>query len=153
MKVRVGGAWKDITAGSVRVGGSWRRLQAIKVYSGAAWRTVATFATSELSLSLSASTVTRTGSNSSLSAGPVLATPTGGEGPFTYSWVKQSGDHISASKPTNASTSFTANNMTVDEERNAVFRCTCTDAFGASDTADVSVTIIRIESLIIGGNQ
>lgn len=152
MKVRVGGAWKDITGASVRVGGSWRRLQAIKVYSDAAWRDVATFS-SPLTLALSSSLVTKTGTNATVTTGNVLATPTGGQGPFTYAWVKQSGGNITATNSSSAQSGFRATNMAIDEQRTAVFRCTCTDAFGASDTADVSVTITRIESLIIGGNQ
>ena len=152
MKVRVGGAWKDISGASVRVGGSWRRLQAIKVYADSAWRTVATFA-SPLDLTLSASTANKTGTNSTVTTGNITATPSGGQGPFTYAWAKQSGGSISATNATSAQSGFRATGMAIDEQRTAVFRCTCTDAFGSSDTADVSVTITRIESQIIGGNQ
>jgi predicted flavoprotein YhiN len=153
MQVRVGGAYKEITGASVRVGGSWRRLQAIKVYSDSAWRTVATFS-SPMSLALSRSTISRIGSNSTLTTGTVTGTPTGGQGPFTYAWTKQSGDTITASSPANASSTFRATNLAIDETRNAVFRLTCTDAFGSSDSEDVTVTITRIESAIItGGTQ
>ena len=149
-QVRVGGAWKEITGGSIRVSGSWRRLRAIKVYSGAAWRTVATFADA-LSLSASPSTATRTGFNATVSAGPVIATPTGGASPFTYAWVKQSGGNITAASPASSQTVFRGTTMAIDETRAAVFRCTCTDAFGSTATADVSVTVTRIESDFSGG--
>lgn len=150
-KVRVGGAWKDISGGSVRVSGSWRRLTAIKAYFDSAWRTVAVFADS-LSLSLSASSISRTGANSTVTSAAVLATPTGGSSPFTYAWAKQSGGLISATNPTSAQTTFRATNMTDQEERSAVFRCTCTDAYGSTATADVTVTLTRIAIDFSGGN-
>lgn len=146
MKVRVGGAWKDIAGASVRVGGSWRRLQAIKVYSDAAWRDVATFS-SPLTLALSAGTVTKAGTSSTVTTTlQTLAIPTGGQGPFTYAWVKQDGGNITATQPALAGTFFRATAMAVDEARSATFRCTCTDAFGASATADVAVGLRRYDT-------
>lgn len=151
MMVRVGGAWKDIEGASLRSGGSWRRLVAIKAYEGGAWRDVAAF-TSPLSMTLSQSSITKLGFASSVQTNTTVnAIPTGGASPHTYAWVKQSGGAITATLPTSAATFFRATAMVEDETRTAVFRCTVTDAFNNTASADVTVTLRRGASN--GGNQ
>ena len=122
---------------------------------GGEWRDVANFTSGggTITLTASSSSVSRSGRNSSLQAGPVLVTPSGGQSPYTYAWTRESGNLISATSPASAQTYFRASNMTELEERTAVFRCTATDALGSTATADVSVSITRNEDIDIGGNQ
>lgn len=155
LKIRNGGAWRNISSLKIRSGGGWRSIKAIKVYSGGAWRDVANFTTGggTLSVSLSVDSVGRSARLSTISTTIVTATPLGGQTPYTYSWAKQSGDDISAMTPANSGTAFQASGMDIFETRTAVFRCTVTDTLGSSAHDDVTVTIIRLEPLDIGGNQ
>lgn len=68
-------------------------------------------------------------------------TPSGGVPGFTYAWAFVSGDAaITATAPAAAATAFTAS-VAVDERKTAVFRCTVTDANGATTTVDVDVSL------------
>lgn len=146
MKLRLGGVWRSITGAKVFSSAAWRPIKGIKIYCDGDWRDGAVFA-SDLSLALSASTLTRSARLATINTTAVTATPTGGTAPFTYAWVRQSGDTITANQPTSAVCSFQAASMAVDEVRTAVFRCTCTDSFGNTDDADVSITITRLPPL------
>jgi hypothetical protein len=146
MKLFLGGAWRDITAARIFLGGAWRPLIAVKEYYDGAWRDVANFTSGggAITLTLSPSPVSASRRLNTVTSANVTATPAGGQTPYTYAWVKQSGDDISAINPTSAITTFQATAMAVDETRNAVFRCTCTDNLGSSATADVSVSLTRL---------
>jgi hypothetical protein len=153
VKARIGGAWRDLTGGRVFLGGAWRTLKSGKAYIGGAWRDTANFTPGQgtITLTLSTSSISATRRLSSVNSGQVTATPSGGQVPYTYAWVKQSGDDISAANSVSAITSFQATGMAIDETRNAVFRCTCTDSLGSSATADVSVSLTCIEPVDTGG--
>jgi hypothetical protein len=153
MKLRLGGAWKDITGAKIFSGGAWRTLTAIKIYEGGAWRDVANFTGGggSITLAISPSPVTKTGRTATITTGNVTATPTGGLAPYTYAWVKQSGDDINITAPSSAVTAFRADGMSVDEVRTAVFRCTCTDALSTTDSEDVTVQITCLEEFDPGG--
>lgn len=152
MKVRAGGAWKDITAGKVWVNGAWRNLVGAQAFVSGAWKTLATFVSS-MTVALSSSTVSRTARLGTINTATVTCTPTGGLNPYTYSWVKQSGDAITANQPTSASCAFQAAGMVEDETRTAVFRCTVTDTLGTAVTSsDLTVTITRLAAIDSGGN-
>lgn len=156
MLVRAGGANQTITGARAFVSGAWRPIIGAKAYVDGAWRVVGNFTSGagSISLSLSPTTITKTGrNNATVTSTQVVAIPTGGQTPYTYAWVKQSGDDISATAPAASSTQFRATNMEIDETRTAVFRCTATDAFANSDSEDITVTIIRLEPIDIGGNQ
>lgn len=163
MQTRLGGTWQQITGAKAFLSGSWRTIKAIKAYIGGEWRDVANFSPpgpgggggGTLTLSLSASSVGRATANSSTVTTNVTVTPSGGIAPYTYSWAKQSGDAITASATTAATTAFSASSLVVDETRTAVFRCTCTDSLGVSATSgDVTVTITRFErSGVPGGGN
>lgn len=154
MQARIGGAWKTPTVCKAYVGGQWRSIRGIKAYVDGAWRDVANFTTGAgtITLTPSVSSITRNSRQTSPQAGPVTFTPSGGQSPYTYSTVHISGDAISVTTPASASTYFRASTaMEVDETRSAVFRCTATDAFGSTATADVSISLTRIE-FDLGGN-
>jgi hypothetical protein len=157
VKARIGGAWRDLTGGRVFLGGAWRTLKSGKAYIGGAWRDTANFTPGQgtITLTLSTSSVTTSRRLSTVTSPSVTATPASGQTPYTYAWVKQSGDSISATNSTSAITAFQAIGMAVLETRTAVFRCTCTDSLGSSATADVSVSLTRIEDSeeLGGGTQ
>jgi hypothetical protein len=141
MEVRCGGAWRTITTGEAFVNGAWRTLRYGEAYIDGAWKQVATFV-QPLTLSVSPPS---TGANAGATTTPsVTATPSGGLGPFTYSWAKLSGDAVSANSPSLATTSFTLTSGS--PPANATFRCTVTDALGSTATADVGVLFSNASS-------
>lgn len=66
------------------------------------------------------------------------STITGGIGPYTYSWVRTSGDLMTASSPTGSSSYFYAN-LNIGEFRTTVFTLTVTDNYGQTATSDTTV--------------
>jgi hypothetical protein len=147
MKLRLGGAWQDIVGAKVFSGSAWRTPTAIKVYEDGAWRDVANFTGGggSITLSISPSPATRTGQLATITTANVTATPAGGLAPYTYAWVKQSGDDINAVSPSSAVTRFRADGMSAPETRTAIFRCTATDSLSTSDSEDVTVQITCVE--------
>lgn len=105
--------------------------------------TLSRSASGALTVSASSTNVTKTGLTSSLTTASVTVTPSGGTGPYTYSWVKQSGDTITADSTTAATTTFSATGLASPESRTAVFRCTATDSASLTASVDVTVTIDR----------
>lgn len=85
------------------------------------------------------------GAQSSPGAAPVVtssstATATGGSAPYTYAWTPVSDDGLggtwSAQQPNAAGTTFHASSVL--DQSVATFRCTATDARGATGTIDVT---------------
>ena len=152
MSVRAGGAWKDLTQGKAYINGAWRNLVGAQAFIDGAWKVVASFVSS-MTVALSTSSVSRSARLSTINTAAVTCTPTGGLNPYTYSWVKQSGDTITANQPTSASCAFQASGMAEEEVRSAVFRCTVTDTLGTAVTSsDLTVTITRLAAIDTGGN-
>ena len=143
VQVRAGGAFKTITRAKVRVNGAWRNIVSAKCLIGGEWKTVGNFTSGggTITLVLNPTTISAARRLSTVTSTNVTATPSGGQGPYTYAWTKVSGDDISATNPNTAITAFRATTMTVDETRTAVFRCTCTDSFGNTDTEDLTVSL------------
>lgn len=146
MRVRTGGAWKEVASGRVYVGGAWKQLKEARYYDGSAWVTIATFIP-ELSLSVpSNEVVTRLGAGTATTV-DVTATPTGGQAPYTYSWARiVAGSSVSLS-PNSATTKF-ARYLGNGDEVSETHRCTCTDAFGTTATGDIAVSF---NSTFVGG--
>jgi len=72
-------------------------------------------------------------------------TPSNGTAPYTYSWSRISGDsRVFAVSPTAATTAFRYTNAPVWTVAIATFRCTVTDALGATAAADVIATCSNI---------
>lgn len=67
-------------------------------------------------------------------------TAAGGTSPYTYAWAKVSGDTLTVTSPTSASTTFSGT-PGVGNTLQAVYRCTVTDNVAATTTVDVSVSI------------
>lgn len=151
MRVRLGGAWKEIVGGRVFANGAWRVLKTIKVFADDEWRDVAGFSTGPLSVTISPTFVEKRGSNSTLTTVIATAIPTGGITPYTYSWVRTAGTKGVANNPTSAVTTFTATGMAVDEYSTNTFRVTVTDAVGTTATKTMTVIFYRLEQVGTGG--
>jgi hypothetical protein len=84
---------------------------------------------------------------SSASSQSVTVTPFGGVAPFTYAWVRTSGDTtITANTPSSGTSWFDVTGLALGEYNTAVFRCTVTDSTGGTPlttTVDVTVSFER----------
>jgi hypothetical protein len=144
MDVRIGGAWKSPTTAEAYIGGGWRNLQYGEAYIDGAWRQIVSFIQP---LTLSANDVIARG-DGTLTTPVSQATPTGGLGPFTYSWTLVSSLNltgITINSPNVASTTFTATTIN-SAPHNATFRCTCTDSRGTTATATMSAQFTNVSS-------
>jgi hypothetical protein len=168
MKVRRGGAWRDITACHVYRSGKWRRISVIKAYVGAQWRTVASFTystggvgsgsssggssgggssgggttggtTTGLVATASPSSVVTRGSTSPVISRAVTITPSGGKAPYTYAW---NGGEANASSPTTATTTFSVT-LSFGSDLSTTATCTVTDSLGRTASAECELTFFR----------
>lgn len=145
MRVRDGGAWRDINAGNVYVGGAWKQIVEVRAYEADAWRTVATFvAPMSLDISPDSAFATRFGAGVAVSR-TVTATPTGGQGPYTYSWTNiTTGGTATATNPNSATTSF-SRFLENEEEVSETFLCVVTDSFGTTAQDQIVTTFFSID--------
>lgn len=135
-------AWHSLSTLYAYRSGAWQRLKTLKVYSGGAWRLIGKFVPPVTVSAYPAGVGGMSYTNTSVIVGsnPTTATPSGGLAPYTYSWAKVSGDAITASQPSNATTDF-GGTVAVNMTATAIFRVTCTDSIGQTATADVSVSL------------
>lgn len=144
MRVRVGGAWKEVSSGVVYVDGAWRQLKMGRAYVGGAWEDIFAFAP-DLSATFTPSVVGGTVINEGFAtSNQVTVTPAGGQPPYTYSWTQTTGNDATVVSPASAMTTFTRF-LTSGQVENETFRCTVTDNFGTTATVDVNVTFSSIE--------
>lgn len=141
LKIRDAGTLRTIKRLTVRIGGVNRRIKTIKGMDGGTLRLLATLA-DDLAVSAPSST-TGFGDGTigdSITTEPVSATVTGGIGPFSYAWVRQSNEGIAstATAPSKATTSFKKSGNPVGSTRTDVWRVTVTDSTGTTATTDVS---------------
>lgn len=144
IKVRVGGATREITSFKVKVAGTLRTVRTVKVQSGGVLRTVYSSA-GDMSAAASAPTVYGSADTARVDSDQVTVTPTGGVGPYTYSWARTSGSGLILT-PSFATTSFYINGLTPGQLVSGVFQCTVTDSLGATATASVTAELQRTES-------
>ena len=145
LKVVVGSVEKDAERAGVIVNNVEKRVARIEEYNGSAWKLVQSFAP-PMSLSVTPSV---TGAYNGTSGGIIsitsttaTATPVGGTGPFTYAWTKVSGDTLTVTNPTNASTAFRAS-IGPGDSRFATYRCTVTDSLGLTAIGSTSITLFN----------
>jgi len=96
--------------------------------------------------SLTASVSPLSAYGDSLTAGPVTTnsvtvTPTGGTGPYTYAWAKESGDTFTVNTPTGATTTFSTQTDVSDTNlsESAIYGCLVTDSLSATFVVEVNV--------------
>jgi hypothetical protein len=143
MRIRVGGAWRTITSGRIRTGGAWRTLSRAVHYDDGAWKAGVQFVP-PLSVSISGAGFGSIVGSGTVVVGPVTATPTGGLGPYTYTWAQVSGFASFVTASANATTSFFTD-LIAPSSQTATFRCTVTDALGNSAFSDTTVTFQAID--------
>jgi hypothetical protein len=98
-----------------------------------------------MSASASPSTLYELSTNANITSDNTTVTPTGGVAPYTYSWAKVSGDTLTLSNASAATTNFSKNGIPEWEFVSALYRCTVTDSSSPAltATADVDVTLER----------
>lgn len=147
LKILDSGTLRTIQTLYIRQSGVNRRIRSLKVMDGGTLRTVAVFA-DPLTVSASPTSVSGTQSGEgpiTVNTSSTTATPSGGLGPFTYSWAYVSGGiSASANSPASATTSFRAEPP--PGSFTSTMRVTVTDAFGQTATADVSATFNNVYS-------
>lgn len=142
ISARVSGAWRTITSGKVRIGNAWKPIASCKVYVGGAWKDVTGFAPAmTAAISPSEAIGSRYGAGY-MTTNNVTCAPTGGVGPYTYSWAITSGT-ATATASTYATTAFTGYAAFTTET--GVAQCTVTDANGTTATATVAYALTSID--------
>lgn len=146
----ISGIWRTPTKADAYVNGAWRRLIRAEAYIGGQWRQIASFV---LPLTVTANNAVR-GGNFSGSADRTLTatstcTPSGGRGPYIYSWVVTSGG-FTVTNATMATASFTGN-VPAETQRTGTAQVTCTDASGQTASTDITITLRNFSS--VGGTS
>lgn len=145
------GVTRSITGMKVLDGTLLRSVFRVKVVDtdGTTIRTVATFSPP---MTAAASPVSVSGTADSASPVPVTTnavtvTPSGGTGPYTYAHSVLSylgGGTLSFSNAASATTTVTLTSVPPGDSEIATLRCTVTDAFGQTATADYDATFTNI---------
>ena len=134
METYRGGAWNTIASGEVFSQGSWRPLQYGESFKGGVWQRIFTFV-APFSITVSPTSVSASG-RGNVTTPNFTATPTGGLGPFTYSWTFPGyGFTASFTAPSAATTavqSYLSNPGTTSI--NASVLCTAADSIGNTAT-------------------
>ena len=146
MDAFISGAWRTVRRGEVVIGGTSRSVTRAEVYRSGTWRSAVAFTSP---MSLFANNVSGIGRNRgkpvSVVSSTSQATPTGGLGPYTYSWTILSGGAV-ASSPNMAATTF-RQTVAADTTEVSTARVTCTDVLGTTATADIGITLINESNL------
>ena len=100
-----------------------------------------------LAASANPTSVTGAGSGfapETVTTGSTTVTAAGGVAPYTYNWVRVSGDaNIRTTNPAAATTRFEYVNMPVGASASAIFRCTVTDAALATVIVEVTADLMN----------
>lgn len=142
MRVNVGGSLKPVVRAKVNIGGSLKTIVRSKVNVGDVLKVADTFL-QPLTLSASPSSVNGYSASSPVVTDSTTATPSGGLGPYTYSWARLSGSGT-ATAPTTATTAF-YDSLSPGFLSSGTFRCTVTDSLGSTATADVVAEYERFD--------
>ena len=138
-KIKKSGAWADPSTFKRRAGGAWVNVQTVKRRVSGAWVTV----WSSLSMTLSPTSINRSQTSALFTTNAVTATPTGGNGSYTYSWTWVSNPgNLNITTSTRQSTTFSKGGMVFGGTYQGLARCTVTSG-GVSVYQDISISISR----------
>lgn len=144
-----GGTVRTAARLRLKQAGVLRSAKRIRLLDDGTLRQVAVFA-DPLTVSAPAVTGRGTGLATNTVATPqITATPAGGFGPYTYAWTLVSNGGGTASvavNPSNATTSFSKQNVAVGQAFTDTWRVTVTDSTGDTATEDVSVTFSNLST-------
>lgn len=140
LKVIVGSTTKDVARAQFYPSTSPKRVTRIEAWNGSAWKLVQSFAPP---MSLSIAPASAEGEVSSpfpatVDSNVIIATPSGGIGPFSYSWSVTG--PIAVNNPTNAGCSFSAT-CNPGQTRSGTATCTATDSLGTVAVATAPVIL------------
>jgi len=141
ISVNINGVWREVEAPFVNVGGAWQAVQEAYVRVNGVWQIVFEAISDLLGVMFSRSfiQVSEPIASGVVTSGTTTVLPQGGNGQFTYSWSRVSGDtEITITNPTSRITAF-RRNITFGV-REAVFRCLVTDTV-TGQTASNNITV------------
>ena len=137
MDAFISGAWRTVRRGEVTIGGAPRVITRGEVYRSGTWREAASFIP-PLSLNVSPAyvsgiAVTPKPTTRTVYTNYATATPVGGRGPYSYSWIVGG---ASAETPSNATTRIFSS-LGANQEKTGIATVTCTDSAGTTASAQV----------------
>lgn len=139
MDAFISGAWRTPRRGEVLIGGAWRTITRGEQYRSGAWKRIVAFTSP---LSVTAFDVYGEANNRkpvSVTSQGTRATPQGGTGPYSYSWVITEGGATIVS-PNMASTTF-RQLVGPGQQFDSFARVTCTDALGFTAQATINIVM------------
>jgi len=145
MDAFVSGAWRTAKRAEVLINGNWRQVTRAECYLNGQWRTILSFASPLSVSSYDVDGVVYNRKPALVTSRTATATPTGGTGPYSYSWIITSGGATVVS-PNMATTAF-REVIPPGEYMFSTARVTCTDVFGTVATADITITLSNEGSL------
>jgi len=143
LNVRLNGAWPTVSAGKTFFNGAWRTLTNGKAYVSAEWHDIASFV-QPVTLSAHGGGTRSTAQTMTTGA---TATPSGGLGPFAYSWsvlssTNLTGISISGANTASPSITATVTPNTPGTSGTAVLQCVATDSLGQTASAQTGVNFL-----------
>jgi len=145
IRARTSAGTKAIAAISVRTGAGLLEVAVARLRNATAMKQFFAGA-SPVTVTASPTSVSgATAGFSSVTTNSVTATPTGGAAPYAYVWtlVTDDGGSWGTINPTSQTTAFTCGDVNDEDQFNATFRCTVTDALGSAGAVDVPANVIN----------
>jgi hypothetical protein len=98
-------------------------------------------------VTISPSTLSTSGTASSATIGPAVATASGGVAPYSYRWSIASGSAFTITSPSSNSTTFSISGVAAGTSAEAIAQVAVTDANGSVVTSVVSLLVTRVTAV------